>query len=787
MQSSLMAWQPGRGRWTVAACLAGGLALGAVPAAAGAAAPHAVPAQVDGSFGQGGVASAFPSGTAPALTIQPDGDILVAGSVEEDASASGGAKPYLAVARLQPDGQPDPGFGAGTTGTAVSSVSGTAVAVAVAPDGGVLVLGETPSATSAPAPTTGSPSEALDVQTVLLRFTSAGLLDTTFGQGGQVALGSAGVVVPGGLAVDPAGDIYVATAQAGSQSSSPAGSGTSPTGVVYRLSPTGSPDPTFGSAGSAELVFAPVAAALDASGNLLVAGASVSAGGTPSGVVERLEPSGAADPTFGSDGSVTVDPPDAPASIDSVTTDPQGRIDLLVDPVNGDIDLARLTDAGALDPTFGRSGFVSLSDPLGGLALGQQLATTTDGDVVVAATDDQGLVTARFLAHGTPDVGFGHDGVAHVLWPEGGPAVGGGGALVQPNGQVVVSGTGPGVSGLTGAGYVARFLAADAGRPTPSSPVTRLSGPTRIGTAVAVSQALFATAPTGGAGLSSNGVSSSGLPYAGGVVLAATDDYPDALVGVPLAGFLGGPLLLTGSTSLEPAVLDEIDRVLGSGSSGGTVDVLGGTAVISDSVVGQLTSAGYSVHRFAGSDRYQTALDVATEALDDPTTLFEASGEDFADAASAGAAAAHEGAAILLTDGSTLPSQVAQYLAAHPDDVRYAIGAPAAAADPGATPVVGRDRYATSAAVANRFFVTPGFAAVATGSDYPDAMSGGVLAGELGGPLLLTDPSTLSAPDSGWLTKLAPWLTGAAVVGGTAAVSPTVSQQVAAAVGGTGG
>jgi uncharacterized delta-60 repeat protein len=764
----------GRRTWwslVMAASLTAGLI---VPEAAQAAPgrAHSSSSQVDSSFGQSGVATAFSDGSADALVAEPDGGAVVAGS-SRSSSTDASAPTQVAVTKLLSSGQADTSFG--TSGTVVTQVQGVAQAVAIAPDGGILVLAAQESVDST--------TFQVSIQTVLLRLSPSGALDTTFGQAGSVALGSQAVVAPAGLAVVSSGtgtgEIYVGTDQAGTDTAAP-------TGVVYRLTPAGALDPAYGSGGGADIQFAPAGLALAPGlGDLLVGGASVSSQtGEPSGQVTALTGAGVPDPAFGGAGTVTINPPDADAVVLDLTLDGQGRIDLLVAPVNGDTDVARLLPSGQVDVSFGRQGFDSISLPALGLSSGDFLASTAAGGVVVSAVDSGGIVAARFAPDGTPDVAFGTDGLATAEWPEGGPALAPGAMTVAADGSILASGVGPGgdASGLTGTGYVARYLAADTGSSTQSNSVGRISGSTRIATAIAVSTALYATAPTGGAGLQSQGSSSSGLPYAGGVVLASAANYPDALVGVPLASAIGGPLLLTGGTSLEPTVAGEISRVLGSGQSGGTIDVLGGTAAISDQEVGQLTSAGYTVHRYAGSDRYQTATVVATQALDDPSVVLEATGNDFADAASAGAAAAHEGAAVLLTNGSAMPPEVNQYLTSHPSDQRYAIGGPAAQADPRATPVTGNDRYATSAAVAGRFFVTPAFVALATGLNFPDALVGGAFSAALGGPLLLTQPTGLPTPVQDWAHQLAPWLNTASIIGGTAAVNGAVAAEMASAM-----
>ena len=178
--------------------------------------------------------------------------------------------------------------------------------------------------------------------------------------------------------------------------------------------------------------------------------------------------------------------------------------------------------------------------------------------------------------------------------------------------------------------------------------------------------------------------------------------------------------------------------------------LLGGTAAIPDSVATTLTGLGFNVVRYAGTDRYDTALKVAT-ALGGPSTVFLATGTNFPDALSAGPAAAASHGVVLLTDGSTLPAAVKAYLSAHPGTV-YAVGGPAVAADPAATPLQGADRYATAAAVATAIFTAPTSVGVASGVTFPDALSGGAYQAQAGGPILLTAPTALATATGTYLT-----------------------------------
>ena len=278
----------------------------------------------------------------------------------------------------------------------------------------------------------------------------------------------------------------------------------------------------------------------------------------------------------------------------------------------------------------------------------------------------------------------------------------------------------------------------------------RLSGSDRYATATAISQAEF---PSGGASA---------------VVLARGDDYPDALVGAPLAAAKNAPLLLTSGAVLPAPTKAELQRVLPAGA---TVYILGGTTAVPSSVEAELTALGYRAVRYSGPDRFATAVAVA-DALGAPSTVLLASGSNFPDALAAGPAAAKTHGVVLLTSGSQMPSSTAAYMSAHPG-IAFAIGGPAAAADTSATPIAGADRYATAAAVAAKFFPHPTIVGFATGANFPDALAGGALMARNGDPLLLAGGS-LPTSTSSYLTSTQSSVTSEYIFGGTTVLPDAV-------------
>lgn len=245
--------------------------------------------------------------------------------------------------------------------------------------------------------------------------------------------------------------------------------------------------------------------------------------------------------------------------------------------------------------------------------------------------------------------------------------------------------------------------------------VARISGTSRVTTAVAASQAQFPDSRTNTA------------------ILARADNFADALAGTPLARARRAPILLTDPARLDGHTAEELKRVL---EPGGTVLLLGGADALDPLIERQVRGLGFTVRRVSGADRFATATAVADE-LGDVRGVLLASGRSAADAVTAGAAAAHLGGVVLLTDGVGADRTTTAWLAAHRVPT-WAIGGAAALAHPDATPIVGRDRYDTSVRVAGTFFDDPADVGIVNGSAYADAIAGGALLAALDGPLLLS-------------------------------------------------
>ncbi len=300
---------------------------------------------------------------------------------------------------------------------------------------------------------------------------------------------------------------------------------------------------------------------------------------------------------------------------------------------------------------------------------------------------------------------------------------------------------------------VAQETPADSGR------TTRISGTDRYSGAVAYSQALL---PRPG--------DSSPLP----LYFASGESFPDALSSAPVAAHLGGALLLSSRTGpLPDGVAEEAFRLSPLHTFG-----VGGRSTLDDSALGAIAIATDGVSRLYGADRYETSRKLAESGFPDGADIvFVATGESFPDALSSAPAATSVGAPVVLVrgtddrlDDATLALfdrlKTQQFVIIGGErSVSSGIQRQLDTRHPGSVErIAGADRYAVSAAVNETYFGSAEEVYLATGADYPDALSGGVLAARKGVPLLLVQsdciPSLAAAALARWQPKLTTLLGG---------------------------
>jgi putative cell wall-binding protein len=275
------------------------------------------------------------------------------------------------------------------------------------------------------------------------------------------------------------------------------------------------------------------------------------------------------------------------------------------------------------------------------------------------------------------------------------------------------------VSSLTGyAAYRAKNIEAD---PRWTSRLQFLEGADRYETAAKASAAAFTTAPT--------------------VVIAAGLSWADALGASALAGALNGPILLVTKGGLPSYTSKEITRLKAKKAV-----IVGGTGVVSDTVVVLLRKQGLTVERVAGHDRAGTAAKVAertVKALGAAKRTWDriafVSGQDgWADALVAGALSAKKGWPLFLAERSRLSTETSATLSALRVNRVFILGGSGSVGD-GVVGILrgrgitverwaGADRYMTALVVAAKsayYGMSWYSVAVASGTSFADATASG--------------------------------------------------------------
>lgn len=285
----------------------------------------------------------------------------------------------------------------------------------------------------------------------------------------------------------------------------------------------------------------------------------------------------------------------------------------------------------------------------------------------------------------------------------------------------------------------------------------RFAGVTAEGTAVQISEETFATG-------------------ADTVILAQVNQFPDALAGAPLAYKLQAPILLSQSTGLSEDVREEIRRLVPK-----TVYLLGGTAALSDQIEKELQQT-YQVKRLYGYTAEGTAQAIAAE-LGTKGKAVIASVSYFQDALVISSWAARQGVPILLTQSQTLSPETQSALQALSVTESLVIGGTAVVSTkvveqlPLPRRISGMTAYDTAAAVLQAYPPTTARLEIATGENFPDALTGAVRAAFYGSRVVLV-PTKSDIPSN--LENLLKSWQGfkAEVFGGVMALPESVARTV---------
>ena len=319
-----------------------------------AVARYNVDGSLDSSFGSGGKVTTDVAGNSDvafAVAIQPDGKIVVTGMALN-------IYPDIVVVRYNSDGSLDTGFdGDGIVLTNVYAIDTTDFSdnshygwtMAIQPDGKILVGGY-------------SSDENMDHDFTVLRYNINGSLDSSFDADGFVTT-AIGIDIDEirSMFVQPDGKIVAA-----GYSSFSVGNNEF---AVVRYNSNGSLDTTFGVNGILHTGFGSnvaraYAAALQSDGKILVGGHSFNGSDFDLAVL-RLNTDGSFDNTFGTNGKVTTAIGSYSDQIWSMDLQADGKIVVAGSSNTGnnavfaDFSLARYNTDGSLDNTFGTNGKVT--------------------------------------------------------------------------------------------------------------------------------------------------------------------------------------------------------------------------------------------------------------------------------------------------------------------------------------------------------------------------------------------------------------------------------------------
>ena len=332
--------------------------------------------------------------TARDLVLQPDGKIVLAGH------AGNGTNDDFALVRYNSDGSLDTTFGtSGKVTTAIGAGSDQAFSVGLTSTGAI-VAG-------------GSASNGINLDFALVRFTSAGVLDTSFDTDGRVttAMGSSDDVISD-IVLDAANNIIAV------------GHTTADLGMALaRYNSTGSLDTSFDTDGKAFATYAgweyvyPNDLSLRPDGTLLV-GAYGWSGFFYDPLVLRFSGNGALDTTFGPGTGIAV--VDVSAEADDyaagMVVHADGRIALVGESYSTRLDaifIAMLNADGTLNTAFDTDG-IATALPGATQDLGFALTMKADGTATLAGYSYAGrsddFAAIQWQPQGILESGFGSGG-----------------------------------------------------------------------------------------------------------------------------------------------------------------------------------------------------------------------------------------------------------------------------------------------------------------------------------------------------------------------------------------
>ena len=298
-----------------------------------------------------------------------------------------------------------------------------------------------------------------------------------------------------------------------------------------------------------------------------------------------------------------------------------------------------------------------------------------------------------------------------------------------------------------------------------ASKVTRIQGATAVQTSFKIADALKKQL---------------GVEKFDAIILARSNNYPDALSGSSLAAEAKAPILMVNNSVLT----DTINYVNNNLKPGGTVYILGGVLAVPEAFeTGFNEALEANVVRLGGKDRYETNLIILQEIdrlyaethdgkVNDKVLV--CTGKTYADALATGAL----GRPMILV-GDMFTQEQMNYVARRGQTQYTIIGGTKAVGENivtdcnkfgTTTRVYGNSRYETAVQIAKKYFGnTPSNILLVYGDNFPDGIASGVLAYYMKSPIILISGKSNIA--AGYNYQVNAGRPATTIIGGTSVVS----------------
>ncbi|RMC94979.1 cell wall-binding protein [Clostridium autoethanogenum] len=233
------------------------------------------------------------------------------------------------------------------------------------------------------------------------------------------------------------------------------------------------------------------------------------------------------------------------------------------------------------------------------------------------------------------------------------------------------------------------------------------------------------------------------------VIVASEEQFADALSAGCLQELGNSPIMLVGKNiKSSDKTLGYIENHL---KKEGTIYILGGEASVNSEFERYFKEKGFNkIIRLGGKDRYETNVKAVSKAdVKEGTPVIVANGDNFPDALSIASIASYKGYPVFITPSGNLPNEIEEKIKEIKPSNIYVIGGISSVSSniesklkevsQNVVRIEGKDRYETSINICKYFNKDLKNLVVASGKNFPDALSGIALSAKFKAPIVITD------------------------------------------------